>query len=194
MAFLGSFVLASTSWMKYYAVVSHDFLLILVMQSFCAISHILLSTIPSKLSVWFPRNEECFISGVNIFCNNCGIVLNFISLMVIKSGNQKLVSNDLQQFMLIVAVLSTFLSFIIVISFKVEAPKLPPSYLEALRRDKIIQNDSKSFLKALRILLTNKNFVMLCIGFSIQMGIFNGFSTLINSIILYYFPVSFCIL
>lgn len=186
---LGSFVLASTSWMKYFAVLSHDFILILVMQSFCAISHILLSTVPSKLSVWFPKNEECFISGVNIFCNNCGIVLNFISLMVIKTGNHDIVSNDLQQFMFLIAVFSTFLAFVITISFKIESPKLPPSYLEALRRDKIIQKDSKSFLKALRILLTNKNFVMLAFGFSIQMGIFNGFSTLINSIILYYFPV-----
>jgi hypothetical protein len=177
--------------MKYFAVVSHDFILILVMQSFCAISHILLSTIPSKLSAWFPKNEECFISGVNIFCNNLGIVLNFASLMVIKSGNHEIVSNDLQQFMFIVAVFSTFLAFIITISFKIESPKLPPSYLEALRRDKIIQNDSKTFLKALRILLTNKNFVMLAVGFGIQMGIFNGFSTLINSIILYYFPVRY---
>lgn len=191
MALYGSFGLAVTSWLKYFAVISHDFILILVVQSFCAISHIFLSSIPSKLSVWFPKNEECFISGVNIFCNNSGIVLNFISLMAINSSNDfAKTSRDLRSFMFIVAIISTIFALVITTSFRVEVPEHPPSYFEALRRDKIIQSDNKSFLKALRILLTNKNFVMLALGFGLQIGIFNGFSTLLNSIILYYFPVS----
>lgn len=191
-AVFGSIGLATTSWLKYFAVVTHNFALILVMQSFCAMSHIFLSAVPSKLSAWFPKNEECFISGVNIFCNNIGMVLNFISLMAINSANDLIkMSRDLRNFMFIVAVFSTILALLIAISFlQLEAPKFPPSYYEALRRDKIIQSESKSFLKALRILLTNKNFVMLFVGLSLQLGIFNGFTTLINSIIIYYFPVS----
>lgn len=187
----GSIGLAITSWLKYFAVVSHDFALILVMQSFCAMSHIFLSAIPSKLSVWFPKNEECLISGVSIFCNNSGIILNFISLMAInKSSDLVSMSRDLKTFMLIVAVIATFLVLIIAILFRLEAPRVPPSYYESLRRDNIIHSDSVSFLKALKVLLTNRNFVMLVLGFGLQLGIFNGFSTLINSIILYYFPVS----
>lgn len=180
----GSLGLAATSWFKFFAVVSHQFVLILVIQTFCAISHIFLSAIPSKLAAWFPKNEEWIISGLTIFCNSSGIVLNFISLMVINA------STDLRSFMFILAVLSTLLAIISVIIFKeVETPEHPPSYYEALKRDLIIQSDSKTFLEALKILATNKNFVLLSIGFGLQLGIFNGFSTLINSIILYYFPV-----
>lgn len=189
-ALYGSLGLAFSSWLKYFAVVSHDFVLILLMQSFCAMSHIFLSAIPSKLSAWFPKNEECIISGVSIFCNNGGIILNFISLMAINNSSDLTnMSRDLKSFMLIVAIIATILALIIAASFKLESPKIPPSYYEALRRDNIIQSDSKTFLAALRVLLTNKNFVMLALGFGLQLGIFNGFSTLINSIILYYFPV-----
>lgn len=190
MALYGSFGLASTSWLKYFAVVSHEFALILVIQSFCAISHIFLSAIPSKLSAWFPKNEEWLICGLNIFCSNIGIILNFISMMVIKSskgGTNS--SHDLQSFMFIVALLSTLVALLIAIVFKEETPEHPPSYYEALKRDLIIQSETKSFSKALKILATNKNFVLLSIGFGLQLGIFNGFSTLINSIILHYFPV-----
>lgn len=109
--------------------------------------------------------------------------------MAINSSNE-LASADLRSFMFLVAAFSTVLVLLITFSFELEAPELPPSYYEALRRDKIIQNESKSFLKALRILLTNKNFVMLTIGFGLQLGIFNGFSTVLNSIVLHYFPVS----
>lgn len=190
MALYGSFGLAAASWLKYFAVFSHDFVLILIMQSLCAISHIFLSAVPSKLSAWFPKNEECFISSVSLFCNNSGIILNFISLMTINSSSDlESMSKDLKNFMFIVAVVETLLLLIIALSFKSQVPKIPPSYYEALRRDNIIQSDRKSFSKALRVLLTNRNFVMLVLAFGLQLGIFNGFSTLINSIILYYFPV-----
>lgn len=107
-----------------------------------------------------------------------------------KSSDLVSMSRDLKTFMLIVAVIATFLVLIIAILFRLEAPRVPPSYYESLRRDNIIHSDSVSFLKALKVLLTNRNFVMLVLGFGLQLGIFNGFSTLINSIILYYFPVS----
>lgn len=190
MALFGSFGLVLTSWLKYYAVLSGDFVLVLVVQSSCAISHIFLSTIPSKLSCWFPKNEEWIISGVNIFCSNGGIIFNFISLIAINSSKDDF-SKDLQSFMLLVAIFSSILAFFVLFLFKLETPALPPSYYEALKRDLIIQNDNKSFPTALKILLTNKNFVLLAIGFGVQLGTFNGFSTLINSIILHYFPVNF---
>lgn len=194
MALCGAVGLTTISWLKYFAVVSHDFALILVMQSFCAVSHIFLSAIPAKILSWFPKNEECIISGVNIFCNNCGIVLNFISLMAINNSSVESIAKDLENFMFLVGVLSTIVSIAIAIFFKInESPELPPSYYEALKRDKIIHDKRESFVKALKILLTNKSFVMLTIGFGLQLGTFNGFSTLLNSIILHYFRV-FCLL
>lgn len=190
-ALFGSLGLLSTAWLKYFAVVSHNFTMILTMQALCAISHIFLSAIQSKLSAWFPRNEECFVSGVNIFCNNSGIILNFISLMTINSsGDMTIVSRDLRSFMFVTAIFSTFLAITVTaIAFPSEEPKHPPSYFEALKRELIIQSNNKSFSKALKILMTNKNFIMLAIGFGLQLGIFNAFSTLVNSIILHYFPV-----
>lgn len=190
-ALYGSLSLASTSWLKYFAVTSHDFALVLVMQSFCAISHIFLSAIPSKLNAWFPQNEEFIISGVSIFCNNSGIILNFISLMLIDtSKGLSDLSRHLHYYMLLAAIISTLIALVIVVTFQVEEPEHPPSYYKALKRELIIQNDTQTFLKALHTLLLNKNFIWLTLAMGLQLGIFNGFSTLINPIVIYYFPVS----
>lgn len=187
----GSLGLAFTSWLKYFAVVTQNFGLILLMQSFCAISHIFLSAVPLKLLAWFPKNEEWILSGLSLFCTNAGIILNFMSLMAINGSNDLVhLSSDLKIFMLLVAFLSTIFTVIVAVTFESALPDHPPSYYEALKRDLVIRRDSKTFLKALKILLTNKNFVLLTLSFGLQLGIFNGFSTLLNSIILYYFPVS----
>lgn len=99
-------------------------------------------------------------------------------------------SRHLQYYMLLVAIISTLIALVIVVTFQVEVPEHPPSYYKALKRELIIQNDTQTFLKALQSLLTNKNFICLTLALGLQLGIFNGFSTLINPIVIYYFPVS----
>lgn len=184
--------LVITSWMKYIGVLIQNFYLILVVQCFCAIFHIVLSSIPGRIAtVWFPIHEEYLTQAITIFSNNLGLIVNFLSLIIINNLDDMIVlTRDLTDYMLLMALLATFIAVIMAFTFKQDEPKIPPSCIEALRRDNIIQNDKRNFFKSFKILLSNKNFIMLSLGFGLNIGVFNAFSTILNSIIVYYFPVS----
>lgn len=189
----GSIGLVVTSWMKYVGIMIQNFGLILLIQCFCAIFHILLSSIPSRIAtLWFPINEEYLTQAITIFATNLGLIVNFLSLIVINDlENMMTLTRYLTDYMLLIALASTVTAILMAIAFSKEEPEFPPSCIEALRRDNIIHNeDKRKFMESLKILFKNKNFVMLFLGFGLNIGVFNAFSTILNSIIVHYFPVS----
>ena len=192
MALYGSIGLVITSWLKFVGVKIQNFGLILLIQCFCAIFHILLCSIPSRIAViWFPMNEEYLTQAITIFASNLGLIVNFLSLIIINDlKNMDTLKENLTDYMFLIAVASTVSAIIMGIAFSKEEPTFPPSCIEALRRDNIIHTDKTKFIKSLKILFKNKNFIMLFLGFGLNIGVFNAFSTILNSIILHYFPVS----
>jgi MFS transporter, FLVCR family, feline leukemia virus subgroup C receptor-related protein len=192
-ALYGSLGLVITSWLKYIGVIVQNFALILLIQGFCAIFHILLSSIPSRMAtIWFPMNEEYLTQAITIFATNLGLIVNFLSLIVINDlENMLTLTRDLTDYMLVIALASTITAIGMGLAFKKDRPEYPPSCIEALRRDNVIRSDNTKFMKDLKILFKNKNFIMLFLGFGLNIGVFNGFSTILNSIIVHYFPVSF---
>lgn len=84
--------------------------------------------------------------------------------------------------------------FKIIFSDFPDMPKYPPSTAQAEERTHIEQVTMKTFLKVLRLLVKNKGFMVQILGYSISYGIFSAFGTLLNQIVLSYFPVSkiFC--
>lgn len=194
-ALYGSIGLVITSWLKYIGVLIQNFALILLVQCFCALFHIFLSSIPSRIAtVWFPIQEEYLTQAITIFANNLGLIINFLSLIVINNlDDMEILTTNLTDYILLIALLSTFNAIIMMFAFKQDEPEIPPSCIEALRRDKVIQNedyDKRRFWKSLKMLMSNKNFIMLFLGFGLNIGVFNAFSTILNSIIVHYFPVS----
>jgi FLVCR family feline leukemia virus subgroup C receptor-related protein len=191
-ALFGSVGLVITSWLKYIGVLIQEFRLILIVQCFCAIFHIFLSSIPSRIaSVWFDLREEALVQSITIFATNLGLIVNFLSLIVINNLDDMMVlTRDLTDYMLLIALLATLTAIVMSFAFKQDEPKIAPSIVEALRRDNIIQRDKRNFFKYFKILLSNKNFIMLFLGFGLNIGVFNAFSTILNSIIVHYFPVS----
>ncbi|XP_070506527.1 choline/ethanolamine transporter flvcr2a-like [Chironomus tepperi] len=192
-ALYGSVGLVITSWLKYVGVLIQNFALILLVQCFCALFHIFLSSIPSRIAtVWFPIQEEYLTQAITIFANNLGLIINFLSLIVINNlDDMEILTTNLTDYILLIALLSTFNAIIMMFAFKQDEPEIPPSCIEALRRDKVIQNedfDKRRFWKSLKILMSNKNFIMLFLGFGLNIGVFNAFSTILNSIIVHYFP------
>lgn len=185
---IGALGITFTAWVKFAAVVSLNFPAIIATQSLCAIFHIFLSTVPSKLIAWFPKQEVPLVSSVHLFATHFGVVLNFLSLMTLNSSkDMKILERDLKDFMFLLALISTIIAFVIAVSFK-SIPDIPPSLFEALKRDDIIETDKKSFAKSLKILISNRDFMLLSIGFGIDVGVYNAISTLLNSIALHYFP------
>jgi nitrate/nitrite transporter NarK len=191
-ALYGSIGLVITSWLKYVGVVIQNFQLILIVQCFCAIFHILLSSIPSRIAlIWFPMNEEYLTQAITIFATNLGLIVNFLSLIFINNlEDVGFLSRQLTNYMLLIAISASLIAIVMAFAFKQDEPKFPPSCIEALRRDNVIQCDTKNFHTSFKKLFTNKNFVILFLGFGLNIGVFNAFSTVLNSIIVHYFPVS----
>lgn len=67
------------------------------------------------------------------------------------------------------------------------SPQCPPSHVQAIQR--CVRASKKGFWKSINNLLTDKNFMTLVVAYGINVGVFNGFSTLLNQIVLDYFPV-----
>lgn len=76
-----------------------------------------------------------------------------------------------------------FLLFFLV--FK-EAPPTPPSMAQIHANEE----ESINFLGSIKSLLLNRSYVLLLIAYGINVGIFYAISTLLNQIVLIYYPVS----
>jgi FLVCR family feline leukemia virus subgroup C receptor-related protein len=66
------------------------------------------------------------------------------------------------------------------------APKLPPSPAQAVQRNTV----SVPFATSIKHLVTNPGYMLLLVSYGINVGVFYAISTLLNQIVLAYFPVS----
>lgn len=67
-----------------------------------------------------------------------------------------------------------------------EAPPTPPSMAQIHANEE----ESINFLASVKSLLLNRSYVLLLIAYGINVGIFYAISTLLNQIVLQYYPVS----
>lgn len=68
-----------------------------------------------------------------------------------------------------------------------DKPDLPPSPAQAAQKS---GTNSGNFIDSVRRLLTNKGYILLLLSYGINVGVFYAISTLLNQVILIYFPVS----
>jgi FLVCR family feline leukemia virus subgroup C receptor-related protein len=69
--------------------------------------------------------------------------------------------------------------------FKAEPP-MPPSLAQAEQR----ANDDTNFVSSVKRLITNKDYILLLMSYGLNVGVFYAISTLLNQVLLVYFPVS----
>lgn len=80
---------------------------------------------------------------------------------------------------------------ILVCTVVTASPPLPPSLAQANQRSSAANNnDPKNFIKSLWRLIGNYGFILLLLSYGMNVGSFYAISTLLNQIILQYFPVS----
>ncbi|KAI5708815.1 hypothetical protein M8J76_003783 [Diaphorina citri] len=83
----------------------------------------------------------------------------------------------------------TSLLLILVLLFFQDAPPLPPSPAQAVQRSH--DKDSGDFLLSMKHLLCNPGFLYLLLSYGINVGVFYAISTLLNQVVLSYFPGHF---
>ncbi|XP_066912876.1 heme transporter FLVCR2-like [Clytia hemisphaerica] len=155
-------------------------------QIFSAFSVGAVAQIPSRLSmVWFSEQEYAKAIGLSGIFNLIGQAIGFLqpSYMVPDSDDMDEIYDGLLRMnishvaLLAVCLISAYLFFD-------EKPPLPPSYAKAVLDSSSITIDERvatpCFKQSLRMLLHDKNFMIFCLAFGIQAGLFNFFIICLN--------------
>ncbi|KAJ8981718.1 hypothetical protein NQ317_003783 [Molorchus minor] len=174
------------SWIKVAAVSPDRFWLAFIGQAVVALSQVFVLSVPARLAaVWFGPSQVSSACSIGVFGNQLGIATGFLlpPLIVNTNGSEEDITQQFYILFLFVAVLTTILLILIVIFFK-NGPPTPPSHAVA-QQD---APENVDFIGSLKNLITNRSYMLLLNAYGINVGIFYAISTLLNQIILQYYP------
>ncbi|XP_046961478.1 uncharacterized MFS-type transporter C09D4.1 isoform X2 [Vanessa cardui] len=182
---IGSFGTCAGAWLKVFSVPQDLFWLGFTGQTVVAISQVFILNVPPRLAaVWFGADQVSSACSIGVFGNQLGVALGFLlpPMIVRAQGTVEEIGADLQFMFYLVAGITSVLFVFILLFFKA-APPSPPS----AAADFGSSLDS-NFLKSIQKLLTNRNYILLLISYGLNVGVFYAISTLLNELVLTYYP------
>ncbi|XP_039755588.1 uncharacterized MFS-type transporter C09D4.1 isoform X1 [Pararge aegeria] len=182
---IGSFGTCAGAWLKVFSVPQDMFWLGFTGQTVVAVAQVFILNLPPRLAaVWFGADQVSSACSIGVFGNQLGVALGFFlpPMLVRAQGTMEEIGADLQVMFYLVAGLTSVLFVFIVLFFKA-APPSPPS----AAADMGAALDS-NFLQSIKKLLTNRNYILLLISYGLNVGVFYAISTLLNELVLTYYP------
>uniref|UniRef100_A0A182RD22 Major facilitator superfamily (MFS) profile domain-containing protein n=1 Tax=Anopheles funestus TaxID=62324 RepID=A0A182RD22_ANOFN len=189
-AVIGAVGTALGAWIKVFSADPSQFKIVIVGQIISAIAQVFLLSIPSRLSAtWFSPQEASSVCAFGVFGAQLGIAIGFFltPMIIVNHDDFGAIGVDLQVFLMGVAGVSTMIACMVIAVFKSEPP-FAPSHVQALQRT--MKPRRKDYWPSVARLLKDDNYLILVIAYGINVGLFNAFSTLLNQIVLNYFPDS----
>ncbi|XP_050080439.1 feline leukemia virus subgroup C receptor-related protein 2-like isoform X1 [Anopheles maculipalpis] len=189
-AVIGAVGTALGAWIKVFSADPSQFQIVIVGQIVSAIAQVFLLSIPSRLSAtWFSPQEASSVCAFGVFGAQLGIAIGFFltPMVIVNHEDFEAIGVDLQVFLMGVAGISTMIACMVIAVFKSEPP-FAPSHVQALQRT--MKPRRKDYCPSVGRLLKDENYLILVIAYGINVGLFNAFSTLLNQIVLNYFPDS----
>lgn len=183
----GALGTAFGSWIKVFSIATDRFWITFLGQSLVAVSQTFVLSVPARLAaVWFGPDQVSSACSIGVFGNQLGIAIGFLfpPMLVPNSDNICNIERGLQLMFYIVAAFTTFVLALILFFFK-SAPPLPPSPAQAVQRE---NTENESFFCSIKRLLSNIGYVLLLFSYGINIAVLYAISTLLNQIILKYFP------
>ncbi|XP_026481098.1 feline leukemia virus subgroup C receptor-related protein 2-like [Ctenocephalides felis] len=173
----------------------------------------LLSLLPARLAaVWFGPNQVSSACSIGVFGNQLGVAVGFLlpPLLVKNHDDLELIGRDLQNMFYLVAGFCGLLLLLVIFLFKAEPPT-PPSAAQDKELMYGLSNKTNSepsnanenssqlesginieaehsFATSVKRLLTNVGYDLLLGSYGINVGVFYALSTLLNQIVLQYYP------
>ncbi|XP_043490525.1 feline leukemia virus subgroup C receptor-related protein 1 [Polistes fuscatus] len=184
---MGAIGTAIGSWVKVFSVSPNLFWITFIGHTIVAVSQTFVLSVPARLAaVWFGPDQVSSACSIGVFGNQLGIAIGFLfpPILVPNSDDTELVERGFQIMFYIVAALTSLILVLILLFFKAQPP-LPPSPAQAVQRD---NESTEDFIQSVKRLLTNVGYLLLLLSYGINVGIFYAISTLLNQIILEYFP------
>ncbi|BFZ12642.1 hypothetical protein BsWGS_15681 [Bradybaena similaris] len=184
---LGSLLNSLGAWLKCASVSPNRFALLMFAQTICSVAQLWVLGIPARLAaVWFGSNEVSTATSLGVFGNQMGVAIGFglPPEIVPNSTSVDVIGKELSNMAYGNAAFATVISILIIIFFK-DKPKEPPSIAQ---QQAIKATANENYLQSLVRLVSNFGFMMLVIAYGVNTGSYYAISTLLNSIILHYFP------
>ncbi|KAL8599889.1 hypothetical protein ACOMHN_016234 [Nucella lapillus] len=185
----GCFLNCLAAWLKCASVGEDLFGVLMFAQTVAAISQLWVLGIPARLAaVWFGPNEVSTATSLGVFGNQMGIAVGFLTPPAIVRYVSSLedIGTNLRNMFFGTAAVTTAIFIANLFLFQKEPPT-PPSRAQQHQLELEVNAD---YGKSLLNLFRNKGFVILMISYGMNTGSFYAVSTLLNNIILDYFPVS----
>ncbi|KAK6170503.1 hypothetical protein SNE40_018883 [Patella caerulea] len=184
---LGSLLNAVGAWMKCASVTPDRFPVLMAAQTICAVAQIWVLGIPARLAaVWFGPNEVSTATSMGVFGNQIGVAVGFLlpPVLVPNSESLETVGHNMTIMFYGGASITTALFFTILILFKDKPPR-PPSVAQMLA---VQAAENEKYLSSLVRLFKNKSFMLLMISYGMNTGSYYAIGTLLNAVVLHYFP------
>ncbi|XP_066999142.2 heme transporter FLVCR2 [Anabrus simplex] len=181
---IGAGMTALGSWVKCASISPELYWVTMVGQTIVAIAQVFMLQLPPEVaSVWFGSDQVSTACSLGVFGNQAGLALSFLLIPIAVRNHPDMadVGSDLARMSYVVAGFNTAV-FILVITLFQDKPPLPPSIEVAKKIDR-----PQDFIGPLRRLFRNTSFILLIITYSLNLSVFNAFSTLLNQLILIYF-------
>ncbi|XP_025098967.1 feline leukemia virus subgroup C receptor-related protein 2-like isoform X2 [Pomacea canaliculata] len=184
---LGCAINAIGAWLKCSAVHPASFHLLMLAQTLCGLAQVFIVSIPPRLAaVWFGHNEVSTATGIGVFGNQVGVALGFLIPPIIVPNSDSLdeIAENLNGMFYGGATICTIILLLMMCLFQ-SKPQHAPSKAQLLRRKTPV---SANYYKSILRLMQSPSFVLLTISYGLITGCYYAFSTLLNFIVLTYFP------
>ncbi|EDW61531.1 choline/ethanolamine transporter flvcr2a [Drosophila virilis] len=179
------------AWIKVFSVDPSLFYVSFIGQSIVALAQVCILSLPARLAaVWFGPDQVSSATSVGVFGNQLGVAVGFVlpPMLVPNSEDINQVGSDLQMMFYLVAGLTSILLVLMAIFFQDRPPTPPSAAQEESQRLEGMVEEQVSFLQSLKNLMTNRNFIFLLLSYGINVGVFYAISTLLNPVVLKYYP------
>lgn len=183
----GCFLNAVAAWLKCASVGQDLFWVLMLAQTVAAISQIWVLGIPARLAaVWFGPNEVSTATSLGVFGNQIGIAVGFLTppVLVPNSDSLDTIGTNLRNMFYGTAAVTSAI-FLLNLFFFQKQPPRPPSRAQQHQVEMEVNAD---YGKSLRNLFKNRGFFVLMVSYGMNTGSFYAVSTLLNYIILDYYP------
>ncbi|KAH8372621.1 hypothetical protein KR009_001279 [Drosophila setifemur] len=179
------------AWIKVCSVDPSLFYVGFIGQAIVALAQVCILSLPARLAaVWFGPDQVSSATSVGVFGNQLGVAVGFVlpPMLVPNSPDLETVGNDLRMMFYMVAGLTSVLLVLMVLFFQDRPPTPPSAAQEEAQRLEASEGEQVSFLQSLKNLMTNRNFIFLLLSYGINVGVFYAISTLLNPVVLKYYP------
>lgn len=176
------------TWIKVLSVKPNLFAVTFFGQFCCSFAQVFILGMPSRIaSVWFGSKEVSTACSIGVFGNQLGIAIGFLvpPMLVPNVEDMDELAHHISIMFYITAGVATFLFILVIFVFQ-ERPELPPTQAQVVARS--IPPDQYSYTASILRLLRNRPFILLIITYGLNVGCFYAVGTLLNRMIIKYYP------